>query len=394
MQTLTLYKKILFGMGCISIDHHASQKAYNLLSKIKCVNWCQTDTRFFVYYIDMSVFQLIDTLQEFGFNSESDEFDIDSLKLNSRNSIKNRRNLSEVQKNTIRNFVKYLRGQRLAKSTVRSYFTFIADFIQFICEKPIVDIDNKDIRLFIEHQVKKRCYSISSHRQLISALKHFGEFYSESKIKVEELQRPYKSKYLPTVLSKQEVIDLLRATRNIKHRVILALLYSSGLRIGELITLRLHDIDIDRRQIFVRNGKGRKDRFVILAESFIPLFHNYYTSYRPKFFVIEGSNGGMYSDGSVRNFLKRSCEAARITKRVTPHTLRHSYATHLIENGVGLRHVQALLGHAKPETTMIYTHVAKKDLLKISSPLDSTFQELSQSDKNHTQLFLSENISG
>ena len=140
--------------------------------------------------------------------------------------------------------------------------------------------------------------------------------------------------------------------------------------------------------------KGRKDRVVVLAEGFIGLLKNYYLTYRPKQYFIENPTGGPYSAGSIRQFLKRYCKAAGIRKNVTPHTLRHSYATHLIENGVGLRYVQDLLGHSKPETTMIYTHVARKDLLQIQSPLDTALQELAKRDKEVLKLPFSDNFSG
>ena len=305
-----------------------------------------------------------------------------------------KRKLSESSRQVLRDYVKYLRGLRLSESTVKTYFTFLADFFDFLPEKPLAKIDNTDVRLFTEFIVAKKKYSISSHRQLISAIKHFSDFCKECQIANPELKRPSKSKYLPSVLSQREVIDLLRATANLKHRAVLALIYSAGLRVGEAINLELAHIDIDRRQLFIKDAKGRKDRFVVLAESFLPLFHNYFTTYTPTRYFVEGSKGKKYSAGSIRSFLKRSCKKARIQKKVTPHTLRHSYATHLIENGTGLRHVQELLGHSKPETTMIYTHIAKKDMLSIKSPLDTALIKLAHSDKNNPDMFLSGNLRG
>lgn len=136
------------------------------------------------------------------------------------------------------------------------------------------------------------------------------------------------------------------------------------------MNLKLSEIDIDRRQVYVLTGKGRKDRVVILPKSIIPVLRYYLDNYHPHTFLIEGPKGKAYSASSVRNILKRSCKLAGIKSHVTPHTLRHSFATHLLESGVGLRYIQELLGHAKPETTMIYTHIARKDLLNIESPLD------------------------
>jgi len=295
-----------------------------------------------------------------------------------KKGVKTQRSLTEENKELIRAYVKYLKGKRYSKSTVQTYFTFIADFIDYTQPKRLVDLTNRDVELFIETIFIARAYSISSQRQFISALKLFTKVYPECNIEALLLERPKKSRPLPTVLSQTEVITLLQVTKNLKHRAIIALLYSAGLRISELISLELRHIDIARRQILVRNGKGRKDRYVILANSFLPLLQNYVTTYKPSRFFVEGKVHTKYSDGSIRKFLHRSTKLANIKKKVTPHTLRHSYATHLLENGIGLRHIQELLGHAKPETTMIYTHVVKKDLLDIKSPLDTIVESLAK----------------
>ncbi len=295
-----------------------------------------------------------------------------------KRGVKTLRSLTEDNKELIRAYVKYLKGKRYSKSTIQTYFTFIADFIDYTQPKPLVDLTNRDVELFIEAVFIARAYSISTQRQFISALKLFVCLYPECHIDSFLLERPKRSRILPTVLSQTEVITLLQVTKNLKHRAIIALLYSAGLRIGELISLELKYIDISRRQILVKNGKGRKDRYVILANSFLPLLQNYLATYNPSRFFVEGKNGVRYSDSSIRKFLHRSTLLSKISKKVTPHTLRHSYATHLLENGIGLRHIQELLGHSKPETTMIYTHVAKKDLLDIKSPLDTILESLAK----------------
>lgn len=229
---------------------------------------------------------------------------------------------------------------------------------------------------------------------MVSALKHFAFFYPECKIDPEQLTRPRKSRKLPSVLSQEEILDLLRVTKNLKHRTILALIYSAGLRIGEAIDLELNCFDIDRRQLLIKNGKGRKDRIVILADSFLPLLNNYILSYQPNVFFIENPKGGKYNPNSIRSFLKRSCKLARITKPVSPHTLRHSYATHLLENGADIRYIQVLLGHSKPETTMLYTHVAQRDLQAIRSPLDTALIAMSSRDNKDKNMLLSGKIDG
>ncbi len=301
---------------------------------------------------------------------------------------------SREQKKMLHEYVNYLRGRRLSESSIRTYYQFILKFVEFLNEKPLTEVTTRDIELFVEQKIAAADYSLSSHRQCISAVKHFLELYRETEVDTTHLHRPKKSRYLPTVLSKEETIGLLRATRNLKHRAILGMIYSSGLRVGELLNLRLREIDLQRRQVFIRCSKGRKDRVVILAESMVPLLGNYLGTYSPKEYFAEGEYGGPYSAQSIRAFLKISCKRAGITKRVTPHTLRHSFATHMLENGIDLRYIQTLLGHSKPETTMIYTHVSRKDLLKIESPLDATIKELMENGKNTDHLLLSGKIKG
>lgn len=301
--------------------------------------------------------------------------------------------LNPKSKKLLHDFVKYLRGKLFSESTVKTYYIHILDLLIYLKNKPLEEICNRDVELFIEDVCLKRCYSVSTHRQVISAVKHFAQL-QDCQIDNPKLESPRKSRFLPTVLSKQEVVELLRNTRNIKHRTIIALLYSSGLRIGELIDLELGDIDADRRQIIVKNGKGRKDRYVILAESFIMLMDNYLFTYQPKKYFIESTKPGIkYSATSVRSFLKATVKRAGIRKRITPHTLRHSYATHLLEQGVDIRYIQELLGHARPETTMVYTHVRKQNMLHITSPFDTLARQLNQPidqpDKNTNNPWLS-----
>tara|TARA_B110000008_G_scaffold262756_1_gene285469 strand:- start:10473 stop:11642 length:1170 start_codon:yes stop_codon:yes gene_type:complete len=303
-----------------------------------------------------------------------------------------KRNLTEEQKKLLNQFYLFLKGKRYSQSTIQTYTFFIADFINFHTKTPLEELSNRAIELFIETVFMERNYSVSSQRQFISALKIFTVFFPQTKIHNLSLERPKKSRRLPNVLSQEEVLRIIQLTKNLKHRAIIVLLYSSGLRIGEVTNLLLRNIDVLRQQIKVEGGKGRKDRFVVLAKSYLPLLQNYLTTFKPALYFIEGPTGKKYSESSIRKFLFKSVQKAGISKRVTPHTFRHSYATHLLENGVGLRHIQELLGHAKPETTMIYTHVAKKDLLDIQSPLDTILLDLNKNNNRKQKFLLSGNI--
>jgi integrase/recombinase XerD len=303
-----------------------------------------------------------------------------------------KRNLTASQKKLLNNFYLFLKGKRYRPSTIQTYTFFVADFINFHSKTSLEELTNRAVELFIETVFMERNYSVSSQRQFISALKIFILFYPHTKINNLVLERPKRSRKLPSVLSQEEVLKIIQCTQNIKHRAILALIYSCGLRISELVNLKLIDFHIERKQLIVKNGKGRKDRYVSLADSFLPLLSNYYHSYKPKIYFVEGKNGGTYSPESVRQFLKKSCLKAEIKKTVTPHTFRHSYATHLLENGVDIRYIQSLLGHAKPETTMIYTHVKRKDLMDIQNPLDVALQKINKRGNGKQKVLLSGDI--
>lgn len=274
----------------------------------------------------------------------------------------------------VEKFADFLRARRYSASTVGTYASLAGQFLTFLGHTPAEAATQADAEAFLQWLVLKRRISISTHRQAISALKQWVVFLPECRLEPEGLVRPRKSRLLPKVLSTAEVVLLLQHTRNLKHRAITALMYGSGLRVGELLALRLDALDVDRRQLFIRSGKGRKDRSVVLAERLIPLLENYLATYAPREYFAEGAPGQPYSATSIRVFLRRSAKRAGILKRVTPHTLRHSFATHLLEQGVDIRYIQELLGHARPETTMVYTHVSRQDLLNIRSPLDRIFE--------------------
>ncbi|WP_272151741.1 site-specific tyrosine recombinase/integron integrase [Tenacibaculum aiptasiae] len=359
-----------------------NENLINLIRKIPNVNWSSS----------LKSWYIKDTLDNLNLilNTFKNKATIDQSKLSRKNAFK--RNLTDEQRKLLNNFYLYLKGKRYSRSTIQTYTFFIADFVNFYTKVSLENLTNRDVEIFIEKVFIERNYSISSQRQFISALKIFINFYPYTKINNLKLERPKKSRKLPNVLSQEEVLNIIRCTQNLKHRAIISLIYSCGLRVSELVNLKLVDFHIERKQLIIKNGKGRKDRYVSLAESFLPLLSNYYNTFKPSIYFVEGQKGGKYSTESIRQFLRRSCKKAHINKTVTPHTLRHSYATHLLENGVDIRYIQSLLGHAKPETTMIYTHVKRKDLMEIQNPLDMALQKLKHMDKNNRNVLLSGDI--
>jgi len=175
---------------------------------------------------------------------------------------------------------------------------------------------------------------------------------------------------LPDIFSLNEVKTLLNETKNLKHKAILATIYGLGLRISELIHLKISDIDSDRMVVFIRQAKGKKDRTVMLPENLLKLLRNYFLKYNPKTYLFQGQSSPQYSASSIRKILRKSVEKTGITKKVKVHTLRHSFATHLLENGTDVRIIQKLLGHNNLNTAMIYTQVANSTISKVKSPLD------------------------
>jgi len=361
----------------IQFSYH--KKLIALVRSIKGSYWSKSLNTWYIKYSQENLQTILTIFRDITI--------VDTSKLHKKELFT--RNLTNEQKNLLNNFYLFLKGKRYSQSTIKTYTFFIADFINFYRKTPLNNLTNRAVELFIENVFITRNYSISTQRQFISALKIFIVFYPHTEINDLVLERPKKSRKLPSVLSQEEVLKIISSTQNLKHRAILVLIYSCGLRISELVNLELTDFHIQRKQLVIKNGKGRKDRYVSLADSFIPLLSNYYHSYKPKFYFVEGQKSGKYSTESVRQFLKKSCVKANIKKTVTPHTLRHSYATHLLENGVDIRYIQSLLGHAKPETTMIYTHVRRKDLMEIQNPLDIALQKLKKEDKTNNKLVLS-----
>ncbi len=259
---------------------------------------------------------------------------------------------------------------RYSPSTRITYFRLFRSFLRHVYPLPLHRITNQHVRTYHQALIRERNISRSYQNQSVNALKFYLEKVLGQDRQRIELERPLKQRKLPEVLSLKEVQSILQHTANTKHKAMLTTLYSSGLRIGELLNLRIQDIDGEQQRIWVRAGKGQKDRVTLLSPLLLKLLRKYYREYQPREYLFEGPPGGQYSGSSVRKVLGRAVKKAGIRKAVRPHTLRHSFATHLLENGTNLRYIQELLGHNSPKTTEIYTHVSSKKLSDVKSPLD------------------------
>ena len=262
-----------------------------------------------------------------------------------------------------------LRVKRYSWRTIKSYLGHLR---RFFAEHPTLTpelVDTTTVRRYILRRAEAGNYAASTQNQLLNALKFWLERIEGHEKTFIEL-RPKQPQQLPQVLSVDEIRRLFAATDNLKHRCILKLIYGGGLRLSELCNIRLADIYYNRMQIFVKAGKGAKDRYTTLPNSLIEELTAYRKVYAPTYWLFEGRTGGTYSVRSVQAIMKRAVRRSGVNAYATVHTLRHSYATHLLEQGTSLRHIQELLGHHSSRTTERYTHVTDRERSRVVSPLD------------------------
>ncbi|MDW3195273.1 MAG: tyrosine-type recombinase/integrase [Cytophagales bacterium] len=268
-------------------------------------------------------------------------------------------------------FYQKLELRRYSLNTARSYLGQFERFINsFPREKELMSITEAEILKYMSNLVKEG-FSESYSKIALSAIKFYFEVVKEMPNRFYNISLPKRSASLPKVLAKEDILKMIHQTRNLKHRCIIALLYSAGLRKQELIDLKIEDIDSHRMTITVRQGKGKKDRISLLSTHLLSDLRNYYKAYKPKMFLFEGAYGMQYSPTSVGKIVSRAAHKVGMKRHITPHMLRHSFATHLLESGTDLRYIQILLGHNSAKTTEIYTHVAIKGFNQIINPLDS-----------------------
>jgi site-specific recombinase XerD len=263
-----------------------------------------------------------------------------------------------------------LKIENYSNQTIKSYLSALNLFLEWLIINKFENVTNDVISDYLLFCKEKKNYSLSSMKQVIGAIRYFylkvlNENPPES-LKI-NLRKPI---YLPVVLSFKEVNKIINSIENLKHKTILLLIYSAGLKLGELLRLRIEDIDSQAMRIHIKQGKGKKDRYIMLSENVLQLLRDYYKVYKPKEFIFEGQKGGIYSPKSVQNVFKASLQKAGIKKKATVHSLRHSFATHLLDDGTDIRYIQELLGHKRLETTQIYTHVSSYSINKIKSPAD------------------------
>lgn len=255
-----------------------------------------------------------------------------------------------------------MRIRNYSERTVKSYLSSVSQLSAFYKVTPD-KITTEQLKSYAYHLIHTKQVSVSTINQLISAWKIFQVDVLGNTWEDFRLKRPRKEKRIPQILSHEEALRLIDAPTNMKHRMILTLAYATGLRRAELINLTLKHIDSPRNVIRVIQGKGNKSREVPVKGSLIQELRQYYKHYHPKTYLFEGTRPGMpYSASSIQNIIKKAVVKAGIKKNISPHILRHSFATHMLEKGVNLKRLQIILGHSAMKTTSIYLHLANPNI--------------------------------
>ncbi|TNE82303.1 MAG: hypothetical protein EP332_00980 [Bacteroidetes bacterium] len=277
---------------------------------------------------------------------------------------------------SLKSFEHYMVVRNYASNTIEHYLSSLKIYFSYHASKSPTELGTNDFIAFCTNYLVPGNYSKEYQRIITCALRLFYKFQKRTEVEIVELVYPRKTRNLPIVLSQQEIHAIIRSAPNLKAECIVSLLYSCGLRVGEVLRLKWIDIDRQRSLLWVRQSKGFKDRAVPLSKKMVVLLEKYYFRYRSKQYVFEGQYGGQYSSSSINQTIRRICQALKIRKHVTAHTFRHSFATHLMESGTNLRIIQVLLGHKSSKTTEIYTHVSEFKPESFRNP----FEELDRFD--------------
>ena len=256
-------------------------------------------------------------------------------------------------------------------NTIKTYCIEFSQLLYLLKDTSVDSLTSERLRSYFLYCVTKLKLSENIIHSRMNAIKfYFEQVLHRDKFFFEEIPRPQKKSSLPKVISKNDIVKIFAQVKNPKHLLMLKLCYGMGLRVSEIVNLKISDIDSGRMLVHIENAKGKKDRYVVLPSSILDDLRNYYRTYRPKKYLFEGQYGGQYAIRSVQAVFKSAMQRAKVNKSVGIHGLRHSYATHLLEAGTDMVFIQKLLGHKDIKTTEIYAKVSNRQLNKIKSPLD------------------------
>ena len=371
-QHITLKHLLIDNIRCIGLKFYASKVLNAVIKELEPITWSD---EFNMYYVTntknnldriYSLFRGVAWINSKYFFQQSrskqltEIFDVSWFR---------RRVRAPNYRFCPESYLQKLELKKYSNSTVKSYVSSFEDFINHYHDIVIDNLNENDIRQYLQLLIQNN-RSNSYINQAINSIKFYYEMVLGMPNRFYSIERPKKERKLPIVLSKENVRKMIENTNNIKHRCIVSLLYSAGLRRSEILNLKLTDIDSSRMLVLVRNAKGKKDRYTLLSVKTLRDLRIYYKQWKPNIYLFESPNNDKYSPNSVGKIVSNAAINAGIHKSVSPHILRHSFATHLLESRTDLRYIQLLLGHSSTKTTEIYTHVAKSSFDSIKNPLD------------------------
>lgn len=371
-QHITLKHLLIDSKPHIGLKFYANEGIQTIINELSGVKWSK---EFSMYYVPNTKDNLNELFRFFkGIAWIDTKYFFERTRSKELNetfdaSWVNIRKRSENYKFCPDSYLKKLELKKYANNTVKTYVSCFEDFMNYYNTSDIDNLDENDVRNYLGHLVKLS-RSDSYINQSINSIKFYYETVLGMPNRFYSIERPRKSKKLPIVLSKTDVLSIIGHANNLKHKCIISLLYSAGLRRSELLNLLPTDIDSKRMLIRVRDAKGNKDRYTLLSDTVLNDLRRYYKQYKPRTFLFEGQVKEQYSANSVGKVVSMAAVKAGIKIHVSSHVLRHSFATHLLESGIDIRYIQLLLGHNSTKTTEIYTHVAKSSFDFIKNPLD------------------------
>ena len=282
----------------------------------------------------------------------------------------NNNQIHPVNHNAMKEMIGLLKLKGYSNNTIKTYQNEFAQFLIALKNNPVDKCDSQKVRSYMLYCYEQLKLTENTLHSRLNALKFYYEQVLHREKFFVNIPRPKKHLILPKTIHQNDIKKMFDATTNLKHNTMLKLCYGMGLRLSEIINLKIRDIDSRNMQVFIEKSKGKKDRYVNLPQSVLEQLRTYFKKYRPKKYLFEGQDGGQYAKRSLQNVFKNALQKAGINKQVGIHSLRHSYATHLLEQGTDIRFIQELLGHNDIKTTLIYTDVTNKNIRNIISPLD------------------------
>lgn len=282
--------------------------------------------------------------------------------------------LSKIQEPNhlaLQTYIDHLKLKAYSTNTIKTYVVEFSQLLSILKQFPVQNLTNEQLKSYFLYCINTLKLKENQLHGRINAVKFYFEKVLNKDKFFFDIPRPKKPSKLPKVIDIKDIKSMLAKIQNTKHRVMLKLCYGMGLRVSEVVNLKITHIDSKRMQVLIEQGKGKKDRYVNLPESVLEELRLYYKQYSPKDYLFEGQLGGQYSIRSVQQVFKQAMTKAKIKKPIGIHSLRHSYATHLIEQGTDVSLIKELLGHNDIKTTLLYTHASKKSIANVKSPLDS-----------------------